>query len=459
MGTGTTINIKKGLDIPLAGAPQAEIVDLRPSGLVTIYPSDFKGIKPRLLVSEGDVVKRGTALFFNKKSDSLRCTSPAGGRVQSIVIGQRRMIERIVIETAGREEIEEFRKHEPESILRLMRDEILAKLLTTGLIIYIRQRPFSRMADPLAQPKSIFVNGMATAPFQADPHVCVRGYEAAFQAGLNALTRLTNGKVYLCIDQNAHNPSPALNEAKHVEIVRFSGPHPAGNTSVHIHHVDPIKPHDIVWTVQAADLVLIGRLLVEGKVPESRVIALGGPGVREQARSHYRVRIGESLGHILNDRLEEGEQRLVRGDVLSGQKASRADSLHLLDRVLNVLPEGRERNLLGWIMPGLDQHSQSRTFASRWLRPNATWPLNTNMHGSKRAMVLTGLYDRYLPMMILPDFLIRAILAHDVEEAIKLGILEVDPEDFALPAFACPSKMDLVGIIRQGLAQIEREGV
>ena len=459
MGASAVINIRKGLDLRLAGAPAPEIVDLSPSGTVTVFPSDYEGIKPRLLVREGDQVKRGTPLFFNKKSDAMRATAPAAGRIKSIAIGPRRIIERIVIEVSGKDEREDFRKHEPDTVLRMPRDEILAKLLTTGLLIHIRQRPFSRMADPSVQPKSIFVNGMATAPFQADPHVCVRGHESAFQAGLNALTRLTSGKVYLCIDPRASHPSPALVNAQNVETIGFTGPHPAGNTSVHIHHVDPIKPHDTIWTVQAADLILIGRLLVEGTVPEGRVIALAGPGVMEPARRYYRARIGESLEHILKERVEAGEQRIIRGNVLSGAKTSSSDALHFRDNTLNVLPESRERRLLGWIMPGLDQYSQSRSFVSRWMRRDALWAADTRMHGSKRAMVLTGLYDQYVPMNIMTDFLLRAVLARDIEEAVKLGILEVEPEDFALPAFVCPSKMDLMGIIRQGLAQIEREGI
>lgn len=459
MGTSSAVHIRKGLDIRLAGAPGSDIVDLRPSGTVAVCPADFGGIKPRLLVREGDVVKRGTALFHDRKREALQGVSPAGGRVRSISMGPRRVIERIVIEIADREDVETHPRYAADGVLNLAREQILDLLEQTGALVYLRQRPFSGMADPAARPKSVFVNGMATAPFQGDPNLCVRGHETAFQAGLNALTRLTQGRVFLCLAQGAKEPSPALTEAKRAEIVFFDGPHPSGNTSVHIHHVDPIKPGEVVWTVHAADLVLIGRLLTEGRVPDSRVIALGGPGIKEKDRSHYRVRIGESIDHLLEGRIEDGEQRVVRGDVLGGVQAAAGESLRALDRAVNVLPEDRERRLLGWIMPGLDQYSRSRTFLSRWLRPNARWDLGTNTRGSRRAMVITGLYDRYLPMKIMTDFLVRAVLAHDIEEAVKLGILEVDPEDFALPAFVCPSKMDLMGIMRQGIEEIAREGV
>lgn len=459
MGAGTTIRIKKGYDLPLEGAPKAEIADAGASGLVTVYPGEYKGVKPRLKVAEGDKVKRGTVLFYNKKNDAMKVRSPAAGVVKSIVLGERRVIERIVIEAAGADDVESLPRFDLDGIMGLDRDKLVAHLLDTGLLSLIRQRPFSGMADPAAKPKSIFVNGMATAPFQADPNLLVRGEEMAFQAGLNALARLTAGPVFLCLDGRTQHPSAALSAAKNVQVHHFSGPHPSGNTSVHIHYLDPIEPHDVVWTTTVADTILLGKLLLDGALPASRVIALGGPGVKPDARRHYRVRIGESLSHILKDRLADGEQRIVRGDALSGMTARADESLRVSDSALFVLPEGRERFFMGWLMPGWSAFSRSPTFLSTWLRRGAKWALDTNKHGSNRAMVLTGLYDRYLPMNIMVDFLVRAILAKDTDEAIKLGILETDPEDFALCAFACPSKFDLVGIVRQGLEQIEREGI
>ena len=459
MNGSSHIRIRKGLDIRLAGAPLPDVTDVASSGIVTVYPSDLGGIKPRLLVKEGDQVNRGSPLFLNKKNEALKFRSPVGGTVKSIVIGERRAIEKIVIEAARSEQVESLPKYAPDQLLGLARDQLLGSLLDTGLIALIRQRPFSKMADPAAQPKSIFVNAMSTAPFQADAAVVIKGHETAFQAGLNALTRLTAGKVFLCLDAKAKDLPPALAAAKNVSIHFFDGPHPAGNSSVHIHYLDPVKPHQAVWTVKAADVVQIGRMLTEGAVPADRIVSLGGPGVKENARRHYRIRIGESLRALLDGKLEPGEQRVVSGDVLGGSASSPDVSLRFLDTAITVLPEDRERHYLGWIMPGLTVFSQSRTFLSRWLRPWATWALGTNTHGGKRAMVLTGLYDRFLPMNIMADYLVRAILAHDTDEAVKLGILEVDPEDFALCAFACPSKMDLVGIVRQGLDEVEKEGI
>ena len=446
------------MDIRLAGAPQPETADVTSSGLITVYPTDF-GIKPRLLVKEGDQVKRGSPLFLNKKNEAMKFRSPAGGTVKSIVVGERRVIERIVVETAKNESVETFPKYAAEQVLSLTHDQILGILLDTGLLALVRQRPFLKMADQAAKPKSIFVNAMNTAPFQANANVAIKGYETAFQAGLNALTRLTTGKVFLCLDGKAEGLSPALTAAQHVSIHYFDGPHPSGNTSVHIHYLDPVKPHEIVWTVKATDVAQIGRLLTEGAIPADRIVSLGGPGVKENDRKHYRVRVGESLRALLDGKLESGEQRVILGDVLSGCTTSQDASLHFLDTAITVLPEDRERHYLGWIMPGLTVFSQSRTFLSRWLRPKATWSLGTNTHGSKRTMVLTGLYDRFMPMNIMVDYLVRAILAHDTDEAVKLGLLEVAPEDVALCAFVCPSKMDLVDIIRQGLDEVEKEGI
>jgi len=447
------------MDIPLEGKPRAELQDLGQSGIVTFYPSDFRGIKARLKVKEGDTVKRGEPLFFNKRNDAFKLRAPAGGTVKSIVIGQRRAIEKITIEIADREEVDRCKQYDTDQLLEVPREELLAHLQDTGCLSFLQQRPFSRMVDPQAKPKSIFVNGMSTAPFQPDPNVEVTGSESELQGGLNALTRLTEGKVHLCLDADAENPSPALTGAKNVEIHYFRGPHPSGNTSTHIHYIDPIKPHDIVWAVRAGDLAGIGRLLLTGEQPTHRIITLGGPGVKEAARMHYKVRMGETLDYILNGRIEDGEQRIVRGDLLSGVTTSMDECHHCHDPAINVIPEDRERHLMGWITPGLLQYSVSRSFLSRWLLPKKKWALGTNAHGSKRAMILTGLYDKYVPLHLMTDFLLRAILARDSDEAILLGILETDPEDFALPAFVCPSKTDVMGIIRQGLAQIEEEGI
>lgn len=451
--------IRKGLDIKLAGAPETSIADAPAVDRITVFPADYGAIKPRLEVQEGASVKRGSPLFHDKGNPTLRGTSPASGKVLSIVYGPRRALERIVIQVDATEQAESYPRYQPQQIIGLAREELLQLLQQTGQLVLIRQRPFGRMANPAATPKSIFVNAMATAPFQADVNAVLKGRELAFQAGLDALTRLTPGKVYLSLDARRTNAS-ALTEARNVEVHTFDGPHPAGNTSVHISRLDPMKPHDIVWTIKAADVLQLGHLLLHGEVPGTRTVCLAGHGVAEGHRRYYRVRIGQSLASLLEGKLAAGEQRVLRGDVLAGEKIAAEDAVRLRDTGFTALPEDRERHLLGWAAPGFRFFSASHAFASTWLGGlRKTWALGTNQHGELRPMVLTGLYDKYLPLDILTDYLVRAVLANDTEEAIKLGILETDPEDFALCAFACPSKMDLVGIIRKGLQDIEKEGI
>ncbi len=453
-----SFTIRKGFDLRLAGLAEAALVEARESATVAVFPPDIHGLKARLLVQEGEVVQRGQALVQDKRNDAFRLTAPSGGTVQQIVFGPRRFLEKIVIAFDPRATAVSFGRYNAGQIISLERAQLLDLLQASGLLSLIRQRPFSRMASPAATPKSIFVNAGSTAPHAPDPAVLLKGREAAFQAGLDALTRLTAGKVHLCLHAGRTNPA-CLTGARNVEVHTFSGPHPAGNSSIHISRLDPIRPHDVVWTITAGDVALIGELLLTGEVPSHRIICCSGTGLAEGARRYYRVRAGAPLAALLEGRLAAGEQRIIRGDVLSGAKTTADDHLHLRDTQLTVIPEDRERHLLGWMMPGASVFSLSKAFLSGWLSGGRVWSLGTNQHGEHRPMVLTGLYDRYLPLNILTDYLVRAVLANDTDEAVKLGILETDPEDFAPAAVACPSKMDLPGIIRRGLDDIEKEGI
>ncbi len=454
-----SFSIKKGLDIRLRGAPEPIVVDAPPADRVVVHPHDVPGLKPRLLVAEGASVKRGTPLFYDKRNEAFRVTSPAGGTVESIVYGPRRALEKIIIKLDAQEQVEAYSRYQSAELASLNRETLLAHLQASGLLALIRQRPFSRMANPAITPKSIFVNGMATAPFTPDLNVVVKGRELAFQAGLDALTRLTAGKVFLCLDGRKVN-APALTGARHVEVHTFEGAHPAGNTSVHISRLDPLKPTDAVWTVRGADVIQLGQFFLSGEVPGARIISIAGPGLVEGARTYCRVRIGQPLTSVLKGKLLPGETRIIRGDIFSGVKTSLDEALHADDQALTVLMEDRERHLLGWATPGFSFFSASWAFASTWLGGlKREWALGTNQHGELRPMVLTGLYDKYLPLNIMTDYLLRAVLANDTDEAVKLGLLETDPEDFAVCAFACPSKMDLMSIIRKGLDEVEKEGI
>lgn len=447
------------MNIRLAGAPATTVEPLPPAAATAVFPPEFHGVKPRLLVKEGDSVQRGSPLFFDKRDPDFQGCAPAGGTIEEIRLGARRVVEQIVIRTDPKAGVVDFGAVDPAGCKSLDRGDVLARLNQTGYRAYLIQRPFSRMADVQVSPKSIFVNGMASAPFQTDAAVAVQGHEAAFQAGLDVLRRLTDGLVHLILPGDREDLPASLTRAEGVEIHTVRGPHPSGNPSIHIHHIDPISPGDTVWTITVPDLIQIGRLFLEGALPEDRIIALGGPGVLESGRQHYRVPVGGSLGGLWQNRLIDAPTRVIAGNALAGIPLQGREFLPFYCPGFTVLPEDRSRQFLGWLAPGLDQYSLSPLFLSSWLGKMETWALGTNTHGGKRAMVMTGLYDKFLPLNILVDYLVRAVLANDTDEAIQLGILETDPEDFALCSFACPSKMDLVGIIRRGLDQIEEEGL
>ena len=451
--------LKKGMDIRLNGRPGPEVTDVADAGDAVVYPTDFHGIKWRLLVREGEKVEAGGPLALDKKHDQFHLTAPAAGTIAAIEYGHRRAIDRIVIKKSARQPAEEYDVYTLDDCRKAQDHEVLGQLLESGYFAFFQQRPFSHIADAEAKPKAIFVNAMATGPFQTDIAVAIQGHEKAFQAALHLLGCLTDGLVHLVMPGDRTDLPDAITEADGVERHQFTGPHPAGNSSVHIHYLDPICPGDVVWTVRADDLVQVGRLFLDGRVPADRVISLGGPGVDLPARRHYRIPVGASIQGLFEDALLPGDVRVLNGDALGGIQINGHTHLPMLCRGITALAEDRSREFLGWLAPGLDRLSHSRTFLSTWLKKTASWDLGTSQRGSHRAMVLTGLYDKYLPMDIMVDYLVRAVIANDTDEAIKLGILETDPEDFALCAFVCPSKTDVVGIIRRGLEMIEEEGI
>ena len=307
--------IKKGFDLNLLGKPDTAI-DTIPSGsLFKINGSEFKGVKPRIKVKEGDIVKIGTILFENKGHEDFKVVSPVAGVVKNIVLGERRVLEQITIEENGNA-YEEFQKYNLNSILTTNKEELLAQLYSSGAIAYIKERPFSIIPIKGTSPKSIFINGMNTGPFQTDFSVVIKGNEEAFQIGLSLMSRLTEGQVHLCLsDEHVRFqklPQNILN-VNDIQVNTFKGPHPSGNTSVHINELDPINVGDKVWTIKAIDLVQIGRLFQQGRTPTDKIICIGGEGIRENARKHYKVRIGASLDTFFSKNLEAGEQRIIAG--------------------------------------------------------------------------------------------------------------------------------------------------
>ena len=448
--------VRQGFDIALAGKPSTDVVEGPSSPTVAVHPLEFEGMKQRLKVGEGDVVRQGSELMEDKTQPAFKLRSPAGGTVVEIVRGERRFVERIVIAVDEASDPERFQSFTPKAMGSLDRRVILDQLVTTGMLSFIRQRPFSHMADVSVVPKSIFVNAMNTGPFQADAETVVQEDAAAFQAGIDLLTRLTSGTVHLCVGDNAGD---ALKAVARVTPHHFTGPHPSGNTSVHIDRVDPMAPTDIVWTIKAVDVVLVGRLFLDGVLPSTRIISLGGSDVKPEAQHHVRMRMGGELKPLLKDALCDGEHRVIAGDVLSGLKIAEDSYLRFHQSAITVITADPERYFMGWTMPGLRQMSFSRLFASSWLPFKREWKLGTNMHGEERALVLSGNYDKVMPLNIMVDFLMRAVMAGDTDEAIAHGILETDPEDFALCDVICPSKVEVQEIIRDGLRQIEEEGI
>jgi len=447
--------IKKGFDIKVLGKPAPEIEEYANPQLFAVYPNEFEGLKPRLKVAAGDRIKRGDILFENKKNEKMLFRSPCSGTVKAINLGARRAPIEILIEAGTQEVSVSFDSYTKESINTLSREQVVAHLLNAGMWPLIKQRPFNKIANPESTPKAIFINAASSAPFQADFSLVLKGDEEAFQVGINALAKLTEGKVYLCKSAGSNIP-----DFENTESHTFSGKYPSGNTSVHINRISPIQPTDTVYTLVAQDVILIGKLLITGELPRTKIIAIGGPAVREASRKHYRVALGASLTPLFAKVLEtDQELRVISGNILWGDTVKSDTSVRYYGSEFFVLEEDRSRQLMGWTMPGLLQYSSHRVNLSTLLCKAKTWKLGTSLNGSHRAMVVTGWMDRHQPLNIMTDFLIRAALAHDTDEMIQLGILETDPEDFALASFVDPHKTDVCKIIKQGLEEIEEEGI
>jgi Na+-transporting NADH:ubiquinone oxidoreductase subunit A len=446
--------INKGFDVKVLGKPEPVIEEYSSQQIFAVYPSEFEGIKPRLKVQAGDSVKRGDVLFENKKNERMVFRSPCGGTIKAVNLGARRFPVEILIERAAAEESVKFEAFSRDTIKSLSREQVVSHLLDCGLWPMIKQRPFSKIADPDVAPKAVFINAAGSAPFQADFDLILKGEAPAFQLGIDALTKLTEGKVHLCKSAGSD-----IREFENVETHNFSGKHPSGNTSVHINRINPILPGDTIYTIAAQDVILIGKLLQTGELPKTKVIALGGPAVKAESRKHYRVQIGANLQPLFEQAIDDGEARIISGNVLWGDMVKSDSCARYYGSEFFVLEEDRSRHLMGWTMPGLFQYSAHRVNLSSMIGLSHEWKLGTSLHGSHRAMVVTGWMDKYQPLNVMTDYLVRAALAHDTDEMIQLGILETDPEDFALASFVDPHKTDVCGIIKKGLLEIEEEGI
>ena len=464
MVSGRSYRITKGLDLPVSGEPSADVEDARPPTRVALVAADYVGLRPTMHVAEGDSVKRGQLLFEDKKNPGVRFTSPGAGTVAAVNRGKRRALQSVVIDLegsgSGEEESVRFESCTGRDIADLGRDDIKALLIESGLWTAFRTRPFSKVPRPDSEPHSIFITAIDTEPLAPSVEAVLKGREADFEQGQAAVAKLTGGFTYLCTAPGASIP---FNPDGDVTAAVFEGPHPAGTAGVHIHLLDPVHREKTVWHIGYQDVAAIGELIRTGELSVERTIALAGPSV--QRPRLLRTRVGASTGDLVAGELVSGadgpelEHRIISGSVLSGRTAA-GDVLGYLGRYHNqvsVIREGREREFMGWLKPGTNRFSTLNLFLSR-LTGSKRLEFTTTTHGSRRAIVPLGLYERVMPMDIMPTYLVRALIVGDLELAEQLGCLELDEEDLALCTFVCPSKIEYGPILREVLEAIEKEG-
>lgn len=445
----TVTKIKKGLDINLIGEAEKTITDLK-NEQFAVKPTDFIGVFPKLLIKEGDAVKAGTPLFFDKQRENILFTSPVSGKVREVKRGPKRLLLEIKIESDGKFEAEDFGAANPE---KLNREAIIEKMLKSGVWPMIRQRPYSVIANPADEPKAIFISTFDTSPLAPDNDLIVHGNGDEFQAGLNALIKLTKGKVHLNIDADTTH-SKVFTNSKGVQINHFSGPHPAGNVGVQINKLDPINKGEVVWYCYPQDVLAIGRLFLSGKFDASRIIALTGSEVLKP--KYYKTYLGAAIEAFIKGNVAEGKKRYISGNVLTGKRVDLDSYVSFYNDQLTVIPEGDYYEFLGWALPGFDKFSVSRTFPS-FLFKNRKYRLDSNMHGGPRAFVMTGQFEKVFPFDIYPMQLIKAIMVEDIDLMEQLGIYEVDEEDFALCEVIDTSKTNIQEIVRKGLDLMRKE--
>ncbi len=445
-------NLRRGLDIPLAGPPRPEIHASPEVRSVALLTGDYPSIKPVLAVEEGSRVKLGETLMHDRTDPRLRLVSPGAGVVTTIHRGAKRALRSVVVTLEGEGEI----TYEPVGrggLASLGREKSRERLLESGLWSSIRSRPYGRIADPDVEPHALFITAMDTEPLAPDPRVMIGEYGQDFADGVAVLSRVVTGNVYVCC---APGPALKLPDDPRVQLAEFQGPHPAGLPGTHIHFIAPVSTKRTAWYVGYQDVIAIGRLFTTGRLSVERVISLAGPAVLNPRL--LRTRMGASTEDLVDGQLIDGECRVISGSVLSGREAHAwSDFLGRYHNQVTVLLEGREREFLVWTLPGADKYSLTRTFLSGFL-PKRLFPLDTNQRGSARAMVPIGSFERVMPLELLPTQLLRAIAVGDTDAAQQLGCLELEEEDLALCSFVCPSKYDYGPLLRQALTKIEKEG-
>lgn len=444
------INLKRGLNIRLKGDAEKNFGTSIEADKVALKPTDFPGLSPKILVKVGQEVKAGEAVFFDKNNPEVLFTAPTSGEVLSVNRGERRKVLEVVIKANGKNESIEFLKADPQKISG---EEITEQLKKSGLWPFLKQRPYGTIAKPESTPINIFISGFDSAPLAPDYELILKDQAAAFQTGINALAKLTSGKIHVGIRPEQANGF--FSTIKNIEITQFSGPHPAGNVGIQIHHVSPINKGDVVWTINPQEVVMIGRLFETGKVNFSKVIALTGSEVISP--KYYKVVQGTCLTALLKGATKnEIKERFISGNVLTGKQVDSDDFLGFYDQQVTVIPEGDYYEFIGWAMPRLNKFSLSRSYFS-WLTPGKAYRADANLNGEERAYVMTGQYEKVLPMDILPVHLIKSILADDIDKMEQLGIYEVVEEDLALCEYVCTSKIEVQHILRNGINLMIKE--
>tara|TARA_R110002050_G_scaffold268113_1_gene410043 strand:+ start:100638 stop:101987 length:1350 start_codon:yes stop_codon:yes gene_type:complete len=446
-------SIKKGLELPIAGEPVQAIDNVSSVRSVAVLGNEYVGMKPTMLVEEGQEVKLGQTLFTDKKNPRVHFTAPGAGKIISIKRGAKRALQAVIIELEGNDETT-FQAYEASKLNNLSRDDVKNNLLNSGLWTALRTRPYSKSPLPETNPHAIFVTATETNPLAADPSVIINEYTDDYAYGLTVLSRLTDGKVFVC---QAENAPIASTSSSNIETHSFSGPHPAGLASTHIHLLAPVNAHRTVWQINYQDVIAIGKLFTTGHLWVERIISLAGPVVNKPRL--LRTRLGAYTEDLVRGELQNVQSRVISGSVFHGHTASNwAAYLGRFHNQISVIAEATEREFFGWIKPvGKNKFSALNVFISKILGSKQL-NLTTSQNGSPRAMVPVGTFERVMPLDILPTQLLRALIVHDTDAAQALGALELDEEDLALCSFVCSGKFDYGPVLRSNLTQIEKEG-
>ncbi|MDX1773875.1 Na(+)-translocating NADH-quinone reductase subunit A [Oceanihabitans sediminis] len=445
------IKIKKGLEIKLKGVAELAKENAIISNFYSVRPEDFHSVIPKLTVKVGAKVKAGEPIFYDKSNEAVKFVSPVSGEIIDIPRGEKRRILAVKIQADKEQTYQDNGKFNVDAAKA---EDVKAHLLASGCWPFIKQRPYDVIANPEKAPKAIFVSAYASAPLAADLDFTLQGKEAELQAAITALTKLTEGKVHVSVAKNGKSPLANVSGAT---LHKVSGPHPSGNVGTQINKIDPVNKGEVVWTVNAQDLVIIGELLLTGKFNAERVVALAGSSVKKPR--YFVTKLGAEVASVIYDNgVDKNDNiRIISGNVLSGKQVQPDGFLDYYSNIITVIPEGNDYEFFGWNKPVFDKVSTSRALTFSWLSPNKKYDLTTNTNGEHRNFVTTGTYEEVFPLDIYPMQILKACLYEDLDEMEALGMYEVAPEDFALTEFVCVSKQPHQEIIRKGLDLMLKE--